>query len=89
MADGYNGWTNWATWNVSLWLDNEEPLYREVQRFIRRSRHEIDGEAVAEFCAEIFPNGTPDMRSNKEMGPVDWDQIAEHWDDERKEYDAA
>lgn len=22
--DGYNGWTNYETWNVALWLDNEE-----------------------------------------------------------------
>lgn len=24
----YNGWTNYETWNVKLWLDNEEPSYR-------------------------------------------------------------
>lgn len=22
MSDGYNGWTNWETWNAKLWLDN-------------------------------------------------------------------
>lgn len=24
MADKYNGWTNYETWNVALWLDNDE-----------------------------------------------------------------
>ena len=24
----YNGWTNYETWNVKLWMDNEEPSYR-------------------------------------------------------------
>lgn len=24
----YNGWTNYETWNVKLWQDNEEPSYR-------------------------------------------------------------
>lgn len=31
MADQhttYNGWTNRATWLLSLWLDNDEPAYR-------------------------------------------------------------
>jgi hypothetical protein len=25
----YQGWKNYPTWAVALWLDNEEPLYRE------------------------------------------------------------
>ena len=24
MCNEYNGWTNYATWNVALWLDNEQ-----------------------------------------------------------------
>ena len=23
----YNGWTNYETWNVALWMDNDEPTY--------------------------------------------------------------
>ena len=23
----YNGWTNYATWNTALWVDNEEYTY--------------------------------------------------------------
>jgi hypothetical protein len=29
--EGYNGWTNYETWCVSLWIDNEEPSYRHWQ----------------------------------------------------------
>jgi hypothetical protein len=26
----YNGWKNYPTWAVNLWLSNDEPLYREA-----------------------------------------------------------
>ncbi len=36
MEDGkYNGWTNYETWCVSLWLGNTEAQYRDVQRLAR------------------------------------------------------
>lgn len=39
---GYNGWTNWDTWNVNLILDNEEFLSRRKAswgaNFLRRHR---------------------------------------------------
>jgi hypothetical protein len=28
MGKRYNGWTNYETWNVALWLNNEEGSYR-------------------------------------------------------------
>lgn len=40
-TDTYNGWKNYPTWNVNLWLSNEEPLYREA---IERTRAILDGE---------------------------------------------
>jgi hypothetical protein len=34
MSDTYNGWKNRATWNVSLWLGNDEGIYRLSRRFV-------------------------------------------------------
>ena len=30
---GYNGWTNYKTWNVALWLQNDERLYKMACRY--------------------------------------------------------
>ena len=31
----YNGWTNHATWNVSLWIQNDYETYRVARKYDR------------------------------------------------------
>lgn len=37
---GYNGWTNYETWAVNLWLENEEGSYRYWRAEAQRHKEE-------------------------------------------------
>lgn len=53
----YNGHKNWNHWNVSLWINNDEGLYRAAVDAVRR--HRTKTEAAAELLRDL-PAKTPD-----------------------------
>lgn len=42
MSKTYNGHRNWNHWNVSLWLNNDEHLWREMIHFISYAKRKAD-----------------------------------------------
>jgi hypothetical protein len=80
MTDtSYNGWSNWETWNMALWLDNDEGFYFLRRRFASRANSNIQA-FLADFCSP-YANGTPDMNPG-DISKVNWDEITDAWGDE-------
>ena len=75
----YNGWTNWETWQILLWIDNDEQLYRMTRAYVRKNRHAQSLTALIEgWVRHLFPDGTPDMDSADEYTAVNWEEITHH-----------
>ena len=61
----YNGHKNWNHWNVSLWIDNDEGLYRFAQDCLGAAKRDIRKHASRRALAVKFflrgaPTKTPD-----------------------------
>jgi hypothetical protein len=73
----FNGWSNNATWNVALWLGNDEPLYRACQAERTALGRPFTANEARALVLRLMPGGTPDWRDAKRFAEVDWDEIAE------------
>jgi hypothetical protein len=80
----YNGWANYETWNVTLWIDNDEGLYGFVRDGLEEllDRNGNDWESVSlteikELIRDAFgSNKTPDGVSLFDS-TIDWSEVSD------------
>ena len=83
-TDGYNGWKNYETWNVTLWIDNDEGLYGFVRDGLANllESNGNDWESVSlteikELIRDAFgSNKTPDGVSLFDSA-IDWSEVSD------------
>lgn len=80
-----NGWKNYETWNVTLWIANDERLYRlasDCRSFaqFRKVLNGINTLARREYIALPLARQTPDGVSWNDSS-LDLEAIAEWWND--------
>lgn len=90
-SNEYNGWTNYETWAVNLWMDNEqgsqEYWHGEAKRILDSDElrdHESQIAALADSLKEQHEESLPELTGfaadllNGAMSEVNWYEIAKH-----------
>jgi len=86
----YNGWTNYETWLVNLWLDNDRGTYDVIMEFaIEKAVCVMD---IADWLEDMIERGSPTLKNGlycdlmtAAISEVNFYEIAEHWWEDTKE----
>ena len=82
----YQGWKNYETWCIALWLDNEQGS-QEVAYSIARMPNKSDydkAQDLKDYVEEFNPlNDTPASMFhdllNGALSEIDWKEVLEHF----------
>jgi len=86
-TQGYNGWKNYETWNMALWMDNDEGSYSYARELTREILEEYEEEGqrytLADRLKEWQEENMPELPAsvwsdllNAGFSEIDWFEIA-------------
>lgn len=93
MAELYNGWANYETWNVALWMGEDGNYWAEIAQevwddaeadrsFTREERATL---TLSDRLKDSHEENTPSVTGvyadllNAALSEVNWYEIAEHY----------
>lgn len=89
MSDeqGYNGWTNYETWAVALWIDNEQSTQEWALELAREAKgNDHERYELAQGLKSELEEAMPDLGGSvwsdllgAAWSEVDWYEIADHY----------
>jgi hypothetical protein len=75
----YNGYSNYESWNVNLWVMNDEGYY-EAWKVFKRHYGTFTAKNARATARGIFGGKTPDrVRLKKRC--INWEEIANVWNE--------
>lgn len=80
----YNGWSNYETWAVKLWLDNAQGTAEDMEALARSNNGDEYrmSQAVKSYVEDMMPDLGASMFAdllNASLSEVDWYEIAESY----------
>lgn len=92
METGYNGYANYETWSVSLFIDNESrEAIREATRAARKGTDALKDWFEEYFLTdengEMYGNMVVQQFLNAAMGEVDWAELVDHYTCEEDDFE--
>lgn len=79
----YQGYSNYDTWGLALWLDNDQDLYNQVHTLAENAN---DTNELASMLKHEYSNLLEEKgETNKSSANVNWNELAQNYIDEVKE----